>query len=590
MKGLKRIYAGLIIGLIGSVLLTLLLLASNSLDIVGGQETIPYLFVTGLIIGVALAYFFQPTDDGFFSDALKGMIVSILAWVVLVVNLYPTLMNQSPMWQSDYALDSLPQLVAYLLLGAVAGALYRVVFRLLDKRIDSSSSEQGQSSPIQTRIVIIGGGYAGVAAAERLELEFKHDPTVGIWLISRTNYLLHTPMLSEVSASTVDARHISPSLRSAFYRVQIVQGMVEGIDMMQRTIQLQSDERSTKRTLEFDHLVIAAGSVPNFFGNEEIAQNSFSFKSLEDAELLRNQMIDMFERADNLAEDHGVEEHPEQEDRRHCMLTFVVAGGGFAGVELIGSINDFARGMLPFYPNLIPEDIRPILVHSRDRILPELSTELGHYAQKKLTLRGVDFVLNTRVVGAQKGRIQVKSQDGETSIGTETFIWTAGNRPSPIVEMLGVSLTNRGQLEVDETLAVPGLTNVWAVGDCAQVPDAYSASGYAPPTAQHALREGKIVGQNVAASIRGKKLKKFDFKTIGSLAALGHQVAVAEIMGVRFSGFLAWMMWRGIYLSKLPTLEKQVRVGIDWFVDIFFPPDIVQTIDFSRAERELENK
>jgi NADH dehydrogenase len=257
------------------------------------------------------------------------------------------------------------------------------------------------------------------------------------------------------------------------------------------------------------------------------------------------------------------------------MLTFVVAGGGFAGVELIGAINDFARGMLPYYPNIFLEELRLILVHSRDTILPELSPSLGKFAQEKLEERGVEFKLEMRVTGAKPGMVLL----GDEVLPTETFVWTAGNKPNPVLETLGLPLTKRGQLEVNTELAVLNVSGLWAAGDCAQVPD-LSTGKFAPPTAQHAVREGKVLGYNVAASIKGKPLKTFNFKTLGSLAALGHQLAVAEIMGYRFSGFLAWLMWRAIYLSKLPTLEKQVRVGLDWVLDIFFPPDIVQTIDF----------
>jgi NADH dehydrogenase len=209
--------------------------------------------------------------------------------------------------------------------------------------------------------------------------------------------------------------------------------------------------------------------------------------------------------------------------------------------------------------------------------LPELSESLGKYAREKLEERGIEFKLGVRVTGAEPGKVFL----GDETLSTETFIWTAGNKPSPILESCGQPLTKRGQIEVNSHLAVPGMPGLWAAGDCAQIPD-LSTGKFCPPTAQHALREGKVVGYNVAATIKGKPLKTFNFKTLGSLAALGHQLAVAEIMGYRFSGFLAWLMWRGIYLSKLPTLDKQVRVGLDWLLDVFFPPDIVQTIDFSR--------
>lgn len=567
---LNRLIVGTISGLVASGIVAVLLQLRASDEAVQLIESVggaPLLIFSGLAIGLTYAAAFRSLQDGVYSDLLKGLLLGILAWVFLALNLYPLVLTGASMWNADYASDILPKFMAHLLIGGITGIIYSRLIQLLS-RFFSFSTEPTGAPEITQRIVILGGGYAGVAAAEAIEKALLREPHIQISLVSENNYLVHTPMLSEVAASAVDARHISPPLRSSFQRVQVVQGAVERIGTAERKVYLAPDARSQERSLTYNHLVITSGSVPNFFGNTGVEQNSFTLKSLEDAEMLRNQMIDMFERAD----------FEEDVEKRRAMLTFVVAGGGFAGVELIGGMNDFAKGMLPFYPNLVPEDVRMMLVHSRDAILPELSPELGKYALEKLTERGVEFVLNTRVTGAEPGRVLL----GDDSLPTQTFVWTAGNRPNPVLETLGIPLTKRGQLDVTEELSVKDLAGVWGAGDCAQVPDKHSKSGYSPPTAQHALRQGKVVGYNVAATIHNKPLKPFDFKTLGSLAALGHQVAVAEIMGFRFSGFLAWMMWRSIYLSKLPTLQKQVRVGLDWFVDLFFPPDIVQTINFSR--------
>ena len=503
---------------------------------------------------------------------MSGVPLGLITWVILAMNVYPWLTSGGPMWEADTAISLFPQLIAYLLLGSVVGLVYGLAYQWLAKPLRLATSELIQTPPlVSKRIVIVGGGYAGVSAARKLEQELGDDPAVGIWLVSGTNYLLHTPMLSEVSASSVDPQHICPPLRSSFRHVRMVQCSVERIDLKQRMVYMTPDLRSRHQELPFDHLILTLGSVPNFFGNPGVEAEAFTFKSLEDAVLLRNQIIDMFERAD----------FEQDVEKRRRMLTFVVAGGGFAGVELIGGINDFARGMLPYYPDTPPEELRVVLVHSRDTILPELSPSLGKFAQEKLEERGVEFKLGMRVTGAKPGAVLL----GDEVLPTETFVWTAGNKPNPVLETLGLPLTKRGQLEVNTELAVLNAPDLWAAGDCAQVPD-LSTGKFAPPTAQHAVREGKVLGYNVAASIKGKPLKTFNFKTLGSLAALGHQLAVAEIVGYRFSGFLAWLMWRAIYLSKLPTLEKQVRVGLDWILDIFFPPDIVQTIDFGRPTND----
>jgi NADH dehydrogenase len=268
------------------------------------------------------------------------------------------------------------------------------------------------------------------------------------------------------------------------------------------------------------------------------------------------------------------------------MLTFVVAGGGFAGVELAGALNDFAHGILADYPRLQPADLSVILVHSRDRILPELSESLARYAQKRMAERGVIFHLNSRLRDAKPGLVVLA--DGE--IAAETLVWTAGTAPNPVVKSLPLEKDKRGALVVDATLAIPGHPGLWALGDCAAVFDAKSAKA-CPPTAQFALREAEVLAKNVRAQIEGRPLKRFHFNSLGSLCVVGHQTACAELTvpfarnrAMQFSGLLAWAMWRGIYLAKLPGIEQKIRVLMDWTVELFFPPDIVQTIELKSEQ------
>ncbi|MCA9994476.1 MAG: NAD(P)/FAD-dependent oxidoreductase [Anaerolineales bacterium] len=563
----RRTAVGGLIGLLTALIIMLLISGAAddqiTLAALGGPV---WVSVAGMLIGGAYALLFDPRAGSQAEQMTTGMVLGILLWFVWAISLQPVLLGRGHAWAAADAVAAVPKLITYLLEGGLAGLLYGVVYRWLERPL-TLAPPPFTTPAITTRVVVLGGGYAGVAAAQALEKELAKAPHVAVWLVSQNNYLIHTPMLSEVSASAVNAQNISPTLRSFFQRVQVVQGDVDRVDMAQRRVILSPDARSPQKELPFDHLVMTMGSIPNFFGNQGVAREAFTFKSLDDAILLRNQIIDMFERAD-------VETDPA---KRRRMLTFVVAGGGFAGVELLGGINDFARGICFYYPNVDPAEVRCVLVHSRDTILPELSQELGEFAREKLTERGVEFLLGVRVTGAKPGAVLM----GSDELPSDTFVWTAGNQPSPILKTVGVPLTSRGQLEVNAELAVPNVAGLWAAGDCAQVPDA-TTGGYAPPTAQHALREGKVLGYNVAATILGKPLKPFYFKQLGSLAALGHQLAVAEVFGRRFSGFLAWLMWRGIYLSKLPTLQKQVRVLLDWVLDIFFPPDIVQTVNFSR--------
>lgn len=328
------------------------------------------------------------------------------------------------------------------------------------------------------------------------------------------------------------------------------------------------------RELAYDHLVLALGSVSNYLGMQNVQNLAFDFKSLRDAMRIRNHVIDMFERAD----------YEPDLARRREMLTFVVAGGGFAGVELAGALNDFARGMLVDYPNLRAEDLRIILVHSRERILPELSASLAAYALERMTARGVTFKLNARLADAQPGVVVLNPAE---EIRAQTLVWTAGTAPNPLLRELPVEHDRRGAVVVDGTLAIPGQSGLWAVGDCATITDAKTGNP-CPPTAQFALREARTLAHNIHASLSGKPLKPFHFNALGALCVVGHHTACAELRvpfvrdkTVRFSGLLAWLMWRGIYLSKLPGLERKVRVLVDWVIELFFPRDIVQTIDLS---------
>jgi NADH dehydrogenase len=287
-------------------------------------------------------------------------------------------------------------------------------------------------------------------------------------------------------------------------------------------------------------------------------------KSLGDAIQLRNRLIAHLEEADT--ECARAERPP--------LLTFVVAGGGFAGVETIASINDFLRDALPFYPNLKEEMLRIVLVHPGEYILPELGEKLGRYADEKLRKRGVEIRSKSKVAAVRPNEIELS--DGE-KIVSSTLVWTAGISPNPILDIVPCA-KERGRIKVNANLEVDGIDGLWALGDCALVPDPATGK-YCPPTAQHASREGKVVAQNIIASVYGTTKKPFSFKTLGALAAIGRRTGVARILGINFSGFLAWFLWRGIYWSKLPRMEKKLRVAIDWALDVLFTKDFVQFLD-----------
>jgi NADH dehydrogenase len=412
-----------------------------------------------------------------------------------------------------------------------------------------------------TRIVIIGGGFAGTAIALRLERTFRRERSVEITLIDSENYFTFTPLLPEVPSGSIQPKHIVFPLRALLKRTVVRQAEVKAIDIEQRTVTAAHCRACGNYTVPFDHLVLALGSVPNYFGLPGVAEHALTIKSLADATALHAHVIDKLEHAD-LQPDPAV---------RRQLLTFVVAGGGFAGVETLAELNDFVRGAGRFYPQVAPEEIRMILIHSGDRILPEVSESLSAYALRKLRSRGVEVLLKARVKACSP--IKIHLSDG-AEIDAHTFVWAAGTAPSPVLDLVSVPRTNSGRVEADATMAVKECHGVWAVGDSATIPDVVTG-GTCPPTAQYALRQGHRLADNIAAAIRGEEPKPFRFKALGLLAGLGRRSAVAEIFGLKFSGFIAWWLWRTIYLMKLPGFERKLRVAIDWTLDLFFARDIV---------------
>jgi NADH:quinone reductase (non-electrogenic) len=421
----------------------------------------------------------------------------------------------------------------------------------------------------KTCIVIAGGGFAGLSAAMYLDKTLARREEVEVTLISRENFILFTPMLHEVAAGDLYPGDIVNPLRRILRHVKFVEAEVQAIDLSARRVHCLGGVARLEIEFEFDQLLLTLGSETNFFDLPGVSEWAVTMKSMSDAALLRNRMVALLEEA-SLQKDEAA---------RQRLLTFVTAGGGFAGAETTGAINDFVREAVRYYPELDEELIRVAVIHPGDFLLPELGEELGNYAERKLRERKVDVIKGVRVA-SYDGSL-VKLTDGK-SIPASTLIWTAGVKPSPVIAPLPCQ-KEHGRLLVSEYLAVTGVPGLWAAGDCAAVP-VLNTEKFHPPTAQHGLREGLVAAKNIAAVVLDRPLKSFSFTTLGQLATIGRRTGVAMVFGVKFSGFVAWAFWRTVYLMKLPRLAKKLRVMVGWTLNLFFSSVIEQMITLRDVE------
>ena len=417
------------------------------------------------------------------------------------------------------------------------------------------------------RIVILGGGFAGVYAAKYLIHELRRAGVADVEtaLVSRENYLTFQPLLPEVIAGGVDTLHtISPIRRIVPGAAVYVRG-IDAIDLEQQVVRLEAGYSRRKLDLEYDHLVLALGNRLATGMVPGLAEHAVPFKYLGDALRLRHHLVHVLEEA-------AIARDPEERNR---LLTIVVAGGGFSGVECIAEMHDFLRLAIRSYPGIGPEELKIVLLQSGETILPEMKPSLAGFAHKVLVRRGIQIEVNTRMTAVTATAAVTKDKaTGETRIiPTRTVVATVPTEPHPLLAGLAIPQQG-GKILVTNELHSAAASNVWAIGDCAAVP--LLKEGFAPPTAQHAVRQGKLCAHNIVASLSGKPLAPYQFESLGSLASLGRRSAVAEVMGIKLSGFLAWLMWRGVYLSKFPGWERKIRLLVDWLCDLVLPRDVTQ--------------
>ena len=440
------------------------------------------------------------------------------------------------------------------------------------EQVQTNGHVNGQVRP---RVVIIGGGFAGVNVAQQLDKILPKN-TADIHLISSDNFFLFQPMLPEVAGGGLEPQHILNPLRQLCPRATVSVGRVDQIDFEQKTVEFVHDPHDTRSRVSYDYLVLAVGGATNFSELSGMAQHALGFKTVGDALYLRNHII------------HALEEADEESDpvRRKELLTFVVVGGGFSGVETVAEINDLLHDAVRHYSRIATTDLNVILIHGTPRILPELGEELAQLATRRLESQGVDVRLNQVLQACTEHEAVLK---GGEIIFAHTLVCTVGASPNRLLSGLDCGRDERGRLTVNEYLELDGQTGAWALGDCTAVPNR-ATGALAPPTAQFAQREAKVVAQNIAHTITGRGEKKpFAYGGLGQFVAVGHRYAVADIKGLKVSGFIGWFMWRSVYLFKLPGVARKVRVAIDWTLDLIFGRDIVE-VQLARAERLGESE
>jgi NADH dehydrogenase len=435
------------------------------------------------------------------------------------------------------------------------------------------------------KIVILGSGFAAVECAKQLELEFGKDPEIELVMVGEDNFLLFTPMLPQVASGMIETRHIVLPIRTICKKTKFYEGRIKNIDPYGKLVTLWGTGDKRSISIHYDFLVVALGSETNFFGMADVEKNAYTMKTLNDAVMLRNRIIDMLEQAEN-------ETNP---ILRKSFLNFVVVGGGFAGIETAGELIDLLLDARKYYPTIHKEDLKVVVLEAMGEILPGFNKKLANFAKEKLIERGIDIRLKKAVTSFNGNEVTIKSLD-ETpkdsidqseieSIITKTLIWTAGVTPVNTIKR-SMFKTEKGKLIVNDFLEVTDFPGVFAIGDCVLFVDPKTNKPY-PPTAQIAETQAKMAAKNLISLIKNSEKEKFVYHSKGQMAIIGKRSGIATFLGMNISGFWAWLIWRNVYLSKMPTFDKKIRVFLDWTIDLFFDRDISR---LNLVKREIEKE
>jgi NADH:ubiquinone reductase (H+-translocating) len=445
----------------------------------------------------------------------------------------------------------------------------------------------GTESNMSEHVLIVGGGYVGMYTALQLRRKMRRrlrDGQLKITLVDPQSYMTYQPFLPEAAAGNLEPRHVVVSLRRVLPGVTILNGRVTGIDhalreATVRVVERGEDEPEEIRTISYDLLVFCPGSIARTLPIPGLAEHGIGFKTVAEAIFLRNHVLRQLDIAASTTD---------AETRRRA-LTFVFVGGGYAGVEALAELEDMARDACEYYPDLDAKEMRWVLIEASDRILPEVGVDMGKWTVEALRRRGIDIRLQTLLKSAEN--LDLVLSDGE-EFGAGTLVWTAGVRPNPLVKETDLPLDDKDRVKATAELTVEGVDNAFTAGDIAAVPDLTKPGEFCAPNAQHAVRQAKVLGDNVVAALQGRELKAYKHAYAGSVASLGLHKGVAQVYGIKLRGLPAWFMHRTYHLSRLPTLNRKARVTADWTLALFFKREVVSlgTLERPREEFKLATK